>query len=110
MEDGPLKQFLDEAGDLGPEARGELLARSEAVVRAHNEAVTTDDGGDQGADHHLVCFVRAGGQVYDMDSLATKPHWVAECEDETFPDTALGAARAYLDRWILDIRKKFRVL
>ena len=99
MEDGPLKQFLDEAGDLGPGARGELLARSEAVVRAHTEAVTSD-GGDQGADHHLVCFVRAGDQVYDMDSLASKPHWVAECEDETWPDTAIRAARAYLDRWI----------
>ena len=97
MEDGPLKQFLDEAGDLGPGARGELLARSEAVVRAHTEAVTSD-GGDQGADHHLVCFVRAGDQVYDMDSLASKPHWVAECGDTTFPSVAITAARAYLDR------------
>ena len=96
MEDGPLKQFLDEAGDLGPEARGELLARSEAVVRAHSDAATGEGGG-----HHLVCFVRAGDQVYDMDSLATKPHWVAECGDQTFPSVAITAARAYLDRWMM---------
>ena len=55
-------------------------------------------GGDQGGDHHLVCFVRAGDQVYDMDSLASKPHWVAECGDTTFPSVAITAARAYLDR------------
>ena len=36
-----------------------------------------------------------------MDSLATKPHWVAECGDQTFPSVAIAAARAYLDRWIM---------
>ena len=105
LEDGPLKQFLDEAGDLNPEARGTLLAGSEALVTAHSEAVS--HGGPQPMEAgalHLVCFVRAGDQVYDMDSLASKPHWVAECEDNTFPSQAIKAARAYLDRWtILDI-------
>ena len=70
------------------------------MVRAHSDAATSE-WGDQGGGHHLVCFVRAGDQVYDMDSLATKPHWVAECGDQTFPSVAIAAARAYLDRWIM---------
>ena len=70
------------------------------MVRAHSDAATSE-GGDQGGGHHLVCFVRAGDQVYDMDSLATKPHWVAECGDQTFPSVAITAARAYLDRWMM---------
>ena len=92
-----MKQFLDEAGDLEPEARGQLLARSEAMVSAHHEAVTYEEG-DQDGRHHLVCFVRAGDQVYDIDSLAAKPHWVGECNDNTFPDVAISAARGYIDR------------
>ena len=50
------------------------------------------------AAHHLISFVRVGDQIYDMDNLASKPHWVAECDDETFPAEAMKAAKSYIDR------------
>ena len=33
-----------------------------------------------------------------MDNKANKPQWVAECNDDTFPEEAIKAAKAYIDR------------
>ena len=69
-------------------------------MAAHSEAAKEGETSQvEEAAHHLISFVRVGDQIYDMDSLASKPHWVAECEDETFPGEALKAAREYIDRW-----------
>ena len=37
--------------------------------------------------------------MYELDSSAASPHWVADCGDSSFPCLALQAARAYMDRW-----------
>ena len=38
-------------------------------------------------------------EVYDMDSGAEQPHWLAECTDDNFAEEAMKAAKAYIDRW-----------
>ena len=99
LADSPLKTFLDAAQSLSPSERGDLLLQSEDLMAAHSEAAKEGETSQvEEAAHHLISFVRVGDQIYDMDSLASKPHWVAECEDETFPGEALKAAREYIDR------------
>lgn len=33
-----------------------------------------------------------------MDCIGEKPHWIGECEDESFGEVAMKAARGYLER------------
>ena len=82
VEEGPLKEFIDQAGDLSPcqecyhltltsyliismcRQRGTLLETSPALVAAHAEA--GQEGESQQVEesgHHLVCLVRVGDQV-----------------------------------------------
>ena len=109
LEDGPLKEFLDQAGDMAPAERGELLVTNEDLAGIYNEA-----GSDQTL-HHIICFVRVGDQViwstnhkrfnsifllkvYEMDCMGEKPYWIGECEDDSFGEVAMTAARGYLER------------
>ena len=97
--------------------RGTLLATSPALAAAHAEAGQEGESQQvEESEHHLVCLVRVAdqvssdnidcdvdnwrlGQVYELDSSAASPHWVADCGDSSFPCLALQAARAYMDRW-----------
>jgi len=99
LEDCPLKRFLDEAQNVSATERGQMLLANEDIVGLHNEAVS--EGESQQVDtpaHHLICFIRVGDQVYDMDSGAEQPHWLAECTDDNFAEEAIKAAKAYIDR------------
>lgn len=58
LEDGPLKEFLDQAGDLEPAERGQLLVNNEGLAGIYDEA-----GAEQETLHHIICFVRVGDQV-----------------------------------------------
>ena len=69
-------------------------------MAAHKETAAEGETSQvEEAAHHLISFVRVGDQIYDMDNLASKPHWVAECDDDTFPGEAIKAARDYIDRF-----------
>ena len=48
-------------------------------------------------------------EVYDMDSGAEQPHWLAECTDDNFAEEAMKAAKAYIDRW-KKIRETFNYI
>ena len=99
LADSPLKTFLDAAQSLSPSERGDLLLQSEDLMAAHQETAAEGESSQvEEAAHHLISFVRVGDQIYDMDNLASKPHWVAECDDDTFPGEAIKAAKAYIDR------------
>merc|ERR550539_459106 len=99
LADSPLKTFLDSAQSLSPSERGDLLLESEDLMAAHTEAAAEGETSQvEEAAHHLISFVRVGDQIYDMDNLASKPLWVAECEDTTFPAEAMKAAKSYIDR------------
>ena len=104
LADSPLKTFLDSAQALSPSERGDLLLESEDLMAAHTEAAAEGETSQvEEAAHHLISFVRVGDQIYDLDNLASKPHWVAECDDETFPAEAMKAAKSYIDRRVMDI-------
>ena len=71
-------------------------------MAAHTQAAAEGETSQvEEAAHHLISFVRVGDQIYDMDNLASKPHWVAECDDETFPAEAMKAAKSYIDRRVI---------
>ena len=102
LADSPLKTFLDSAQSLSPSERGDLLLESEDLMAAHSEAAAEGETSQvEEAAHHLISFVRVGDQIYDMDNLASKPHWVAECDDETFPAEAMKAAKSYIERRVI---------
>ena len=37
-------------------------------------------------------------KVYEMDCMGEKPHWIGECDDDSFGEVAMTAARGYLER------------
>ena len=71
-------------------------------MAAHTEAAAEGETSQvEEAAHHLISFVRVGDQIYDLDNLASKPHWVAECDDETFQAEAMKAAKSYIERRVI---------
>mmetsp|Transcript_44802 Transcript_44802/g.106352 ORF Transcript_44802/g.106352 Transcript_44802/m.106352 type:complete len:243 (+) Transcript_44802:102-830(+) len=77
MPDTPLGRFLQQAEGKTPEESGALLAEATDLHRASESSAA---GGQTAApeatadvDHHFICFVEKGGDVYELDGAKQFP-------------------------------------
>jgi Ubiquitin carboxyl-terminal hydrolase, family 1. len=72
-----LDNLLREAANLEPVARADLLYESEALESAHADAAKLGDTAapeaEDSVDLHFVAFVKAGGQLWELDGRRKGP-------------------------------------
>ena len=78
MPGSDLDGLLNEAMELGPEERAELLYRSEALESAHAEAAKKGDSAapdaEASVDLHFVAFVKEkDGSLWELDGRRKGP-------------------------------------
>ncbi|XP_063239518.1 ubiquitin carboxyl-terminal hydrolase isozyme L3 isoform X2 [Bacillus rossius redtenbacheri] len=103
LEDGPLKQFLEDSATLSPEQRGEhLMLHAEGIISAHKEVAL--EGQTQAPDEnvpvnfHFVAFVHKDGHLYELDGRKTFPINHGESSPDTLLEDAAKVCKQYMDR------------
>lgn len=70
LADGHLKTFLDEAQDLDPDKRGELLLKAQGIATVHEELAQEGQSeapeATDSINFHFVAFVHCDGSLYEL--------------------------------------------
>uniref|UniRef100_A0A182QQE0 Ubiquitin carboxyl-terminal hydrolase n=1 Tax=Anopheles farauti TaxID=69004 RepID=A0A182QQE0_9DIPT len=84
-----LQKYLEDAKDLSPDARGELLNKNAEFKATHEENAqqgqTATPNIDDAVYHHFIAFVHVDGTLYELDGRKNFPI----AHGPTTPDTLL---------------------
>lgn len=71
LNDGILKQFLEDGQNMSPSDRGEMLTKAENFINAHKEIAiegqTAPPSPEDQVPHHFIAFVCKDGCLYELD-------------------------------------------
>ncbi|XP_020290479.1 ubiquitin carboxyl-terminal hydrolase isozyme L3 [Pseudomyrmex gracilis] len=77
LEEGSLKQFLDETMGLSSAERGKKLENAQGIASIHKEFALEGQTGAPDEDvevyHHFVAFVHKDGNLYELDGRDAGP-------------------------------------
>ncbi|CAH2075477.1 unnamed protein product, partial [Iphiclides podalirius] len=102
LEDGLLKNYLNDAKGLDAAAKGALLENSEPLLEAYKDIV---DGGSHEAvnepdvvSHHFVTFIHKDGTLYELDGRKSLPISHGQTNEERFLEDAAKVVRGFIAR------------
>ncbi|PNF15688.1 Ubiquitin carboxyl-terminal hydrolase isozyme L3 [Cryptotermes secundus] len=102
LEDGHLKQFLDDTKTLNPEDRGDLLQKAEGIINTHKELAlegqTKAPDANEQVIYHFVTFVHKDGDLYELDGRKSFPINHGHTSDDTLLEDAAKVCQQYIDR------------
>lgn len=102
LEDGHLKQFLDDTKSLDPEDRGDLLLKAEGIINTHKELAlegqTKAPEENERVLYHFVAFVHKDGDLYELDGRKSFPINHGRTSDDTLLEDAAKVCKQYIDR------------
>jgi ubiquitin carboxyl-terminal hydrolase L3 len=107
LEEGKFKQFLRDAKNLDPAARGALLTECQGVISAHTELANEGQSATPNADdpiyHHFVAFVHKGGRLYELDGSKSFPIDHGATTPETLLEDCAKICKAFMERDPADV-------
>ncbi|CAH0626920.1 unnamed protein product [Chrysodeixis includens] len=102
LQDGLLKNYLNEAKDLDATAKGILLENSTAILDAYREIVRTGNEAaadpDEVVNNHFVTFVHKDGQLFELDGRKSLPINHGPTTPERLLEDAAKVCREFIAR------------
>ncbi|XP_066255998.1 ubiquitin carboxyl-terminal hydrolase [Euwallacea similis] len=107
LQDGVFKKILEEAKNLTPEERGQMLSQSNSnseaykLITAHQELAMegqTEVNPNEQVNHHFVALVRKGGYLYELDGRKEFPVNHGPTNEETFLQDAAKVCQEFIKR------------
>jgi len=102
LENGILKDFLENTKAKSPEERAKQLEDDNDVCGVHDEIAkkgqTAAPSLEDSVDYHFVAFVEKDGNLYDLDGRKPGPLNCGSTSKETFLKDAAKLCRSYMER------------
>jgi ubiquitin carboxyl-terminal hydrolase L3 len=102
LEDGHLKEFLDNTKALNPEEHGEQLQNSEGIINTHKELAregqTKAPDADEKVIYHFVAFVHKDSSLYELDGRKAFPINHGPTSSDTLLEDAAKVCKQYIGR------------
>jgi ubiquitin carboxyl-terminal hydrolase L3 len=111
LQEGPFKKILDDAKDLTPEERGEMLLKSKNnealnLITAHQELAMegqTEVNPNEQVNHHFVALIEKDGHLYELDGRKEFPINHGLTTQATFLEDAAKVCREFISRDAEDV-------
>ncbi|CAG4941621.1 unnamed protein product [Parnassius apollo] len=102
LEDGLLKNYLNNAKGLDAAAKGALLENSVAILEAYKDIEMNISREDATASHdvsnHFVTFIHKDGSLYELDGRKSFPINHGSTSADSFLEDAAEVCRSFIAR------------
>lgn len=102
INDGLLKNYIDEAKNLDASAKGMLLENSAAILNAYREIVRSEiESGGEAEDtvnNHFVTFVHIDGHLFELDGRKSYPIDHGATTPDSLLEDAVKVCREFIAR------------
>lgn len=102
LNDGLLKNYLNEAKNLDASAKGALLENSTAILDAYREIVRTGNEpgaeADETVNNHFVTFIHKDGNLFELDGRKAFPINHGATTPERLLEDAAKVCREFIAR------------
>lgn len=102
LDDGPMKQFIEQTKSKNPEERGKDLEDFVGIAEVHDklakEGQTAAPDKDAKVEPHFITFVHVDGSLYELDGRKKFPINHGTTTEESFLVDAASVCRLFMER------------